>query len=49
MDSKFGVIEKTGKREFMERMMRQVPKVQEVKLDTLETENNEGVTKKTND
>ncbi|APH15074.1 hypothetical protein NPD5_3872 [Clostridium sporogenes] len=43
-------VEKTGKKEFIERMMAQIPEDQEIKLATLELDqNNEDITKENND
>ncbi|WP_434284611.1 hypothetical protein [Clostridium botulinum] len=50
MNIKFGIIKETGKEEFIERLMEQIPEDQEIKLATLELEqNNEDITKENND
>lgn len=47
MNIKFGTIEKTGKKEFMERVFEQSPKGIELKIATLNLEqNNENVKKR---
>lgn len=48
MNIKFGIIEKTGKKEFIERMMEQIPEGQEIKLATLELEQSNKDIKKEN-
>ncbi|NFE18618.1 hypothetical protein [Clostridium botulinum] len=43
-------VKKTGKKEFIERLMEQIPEEQEIRLATLELEqNNEDITKENND
>lgn len=49
MNIKFGVIEKTGKKEFIERIIEQIPEGQELKLATSELEQNNEDTTKEND